>query len=77
MAGAICTYFVDMGAPVKTQAENGLSQLTDLRFQTIDVSDQYIFVLKDSGVYDEEEKKNNVSDKYTVVLQLIGASCSS
>ena len=34
--------FVDMGAPVKTQVENGLINFFDIRVQTIDVSDQAV-----------------------------------
>ena len=45
--GALWARFVDMGAPVKTQAENGLSNLFNFRGQTIDVSDQAFFILKD------------------------------
>ena len=51
--------FVDMGAPVKTQVENGLSKLFDFRDQTIDVYDQAVFTLKDSGLHDEEGNKIN------------------
>ena len=49
--GSLCTRFVDMGAPVKTQFENKLSKLFDLRIQTIDMSDQAVFILKDSGLH--------------------------
>ena len=51
-----------MGDPVKTQVENGLSKLSDLRCQTIDVSDQTVLTLKYSGRNDEEGKKTNISD---------------
>ena len=54
-----------MGAPAKTQVENGISKIFDLRGQTIDVSDQAVFILKDSGIHDEEGKKTNVSDPLT------------
>ena len=47
-----------MGSPAKTQVENGLRKLFNFRSQTIDVSDQAVFVLKDSVIHDEEEKKN-------------------
>ena len=47
--------FVDMGAPVKTQAENGLSNLFDFQGQTIHVSDQAVFILKDSSLHYKEE----------------------
>ena len=47
-----------MGAPVKTQEENGLSKHFDLRGQTIDVSDQSAFALKDSGLSDTINKSD-------------------
>ena len=49
-----------MGAPVKTQVENGLCKIFDLRGQTIDVSDQAVFILKELGIRDEEGKETNV-----------------
>ena len=42
-----------MVAPVKTQAENGLIKLFDFQGQTIYVSDQDVFILKDLSLYDE------------------------
>ena len=45
--GALFACFVDMGSPVKTQVENGFSKLFDLGGETIDVSDQAVFILKD------------------------------
>ena len=42
-----------MGVPVKTRVENGISKLFNLRGQTIDKSDQAVFILKDSGLRDE------------------------
>ena len=61
-----------MGAPVKTQVENGLRKLFNLRGQTIDVSDQAVFILKDSGLHDEEGKKTNVSDPLTTAQMRSG-----
>ena len=58
--GSLCARFVDMGAPYKTQLENGLSKLFNLRGQTIDVSDQAVFTLKYLVLHDEEGKKTNV-----------------
>ena len=55
--GALCAHFFGMGAAVKTQVENGLRKLFDLRGQTIDTSDQAVFTLEDSGLHDEEGKK--------------------
>ena len=55
-----------MGSPVKKQVENGISKLFDFWDQTIDVSDQSVFNLKDSGIHDEEGKKTNVSNPLTV-----------
>ena len=49
-----------MVSPVKTQVENGISKLFDFRGQTIDVSDQAIFILKDPGLHDDEGNKTNV-----------------
>ena len=46
-----------MGAPVKTEVENGLNKLFNFRGQTIDVSYQAVFTLKSSGLNDEEGKK--------------------
>ena len=51
-----------MGALVKTQAENGLSNMFNLWDHPIDVYDQSVFVLTDSGIHDEEGTKNNVSN---------------
>ena len=70
--GALCARFVDMGAPVKTQVVNGLSKLFDLQGQTIDVSEQAVFILKDSGLRDEEGKKTNVSNPLTAVQRRSG-----
>ena len=52
---------------------NGLSKLLDFRGQTIDVSDQSVFILKYSGLNDEEGKKNNISDPITAARR---RSCS-
>ena len=57
---ALCSHFVDMGAMVKTQMENGISKLFDFQGQIIDVSDKDIFTLKDSGVPFEERNKINI-----------------
>ena len=51
--GALCARFVDMVSPVKTQVENGLSNLFGFWGQIIDVSDQAGFILKDWGLRDE------------------------
>ena len=51
---------------------NGLSKLFDLRGQIIDVSDQAIFFLKDSGLHDEEGNKTNVSDPLTAAQRRDG-----
>ena len=60
-----CTPFFDMGAPFKTQVENGISKLFDFWSQTIDVSDQAIFILNYFGLHYEEGNKTNVSDPLT------------
>ena len=54
-----------MGAPVKNQAENGICKLFNLREHTFDVYDQYFFILKDSGINDEEGKKTNAGNPLT------------
>ena len=61
----MCARFVDMGAPVKIQVKNGFSKLFNFRGHTIDVSYQAVFILKDSGLRDEEGNKKNVSDPLT------------
>ena len=51
-----------MGAQVKTQVVNGLIRLFNFRGQGIDVYDQAVFTLNNSGTNDEEGKKTNVSN---------------
>ena len=46
-----------MEALVKTQVENGISKIFNLQVQDIDVSDQVVFTLKYSSIFDEEENK--------------------
>ena len=48
----------------KTQVENGLSKIFDLRGQIIDVYDQAVFILNDSGINDEEGNKSNVRNSF-------------
>ena len=55
--GALCSHFVDMGALVRTQVENGFSKKFDFQGQTFDVYDQAIFTLNDLGLHDEEGNK--------------------
>ena len=62
-----------MGFPVKTKVENGLRKLFDLWGQTIDVYDQAVFILKDSGIHDEEGKKTNVSNTITASKRRSGS----
>ena len=50
---------------MKTQVENGLSKIFYFRFQTIDMSDQSIFNLKDSGLHNKEVNRINISDPLT------------
>ena len=54
-----------MGDPVKSQVENGLSKIFYFRGQTIYMSDQAMFILKDSGLHYEEGKKTYVSEPPT------------
>ena len=63
--GSHCVCFVYMGAQVKTQVKNGLSNIFGFRYQTIYVSDQVIFIFKHSGLHYEGSKKPNVSDPLT------------
>ena len=64
--GSLHGRFVDIEALVKTQIENGISKIFNLRCQTIDVSDQAIFTLKDLGFHDKQGKKTSASDALTV-----------
>ena len=64
-----------MGAPVKNQVENGISNLFDFQGQTIDVSDQEVSPLKDSGLHDDEGEQNNVSDQTTVAKRRSSSFC--
>ena len=43
--GALCARFFGMGPTVKTNMENGLNKLFNLRGQTIEVFDQAFFTL--------------------------------
>ena len=45
--------------------ENGLSKIFDLWGRNIDVSDQAIFILKESSIRDEEGKKIDIGDLIT------------
>ena len=51
--------------PVKTQVENVMSKIFNFRGQTIDMSDQAVFNLKDSSIHEEERKKINTSNPLT------------
>ena len=75
--GYPCACFIDMGAPVKNQAETGLHKLFDLRYHTIDVYDQSIFTLKYSGIHYEEVKKINISYPLTLTHMQSGHFCLS
>ena len=61
-----------MGSPVKIQVENGLSNIFDFWGQTIDVYYQIVFILKYSGLHDEEVKKTNIRDPLTVAQRRSG-----
>ena len=65
-----------MGALVKTQVVNGLNKLFNFRRQTIDVSDQAIFTLKDSGLHDEEGNKTNLRHPLTASQRQSGCFLS-
>ena len=57
---------------MKTQVENGLSKLSNFLGQTIDMSDQAVFTLKDSGLHDEEGNKINTSNPLTAAQRRPG-----
>ena len=44
-------FFFDMGGPVKTQVEHGLSKIFDSQGQTINMSEKAVFILKDPGLH--------------------------
>ena len=75
--GSLCACFVDMGSPVKSQLENGLREIFDFWRQTIDMSDQASFILKDSVLHDEEGKKTNVSNPLKAAQSRSGFFCLS
>ena len=50
--GDLCAQFFDTGSPVKNQLENGLIKILHFRGQTIDMSNQAVFTLNDSGLHD-------------------------
>ena len=75
--GVLCDSYVDMESPVKTQVEIGLSKHLNLRGQTIDVSEQAVFILKYLGLHDEGGKKTNISDLLTVCQRWSGRFCLS
>ena len=64
--GSLCASFVHMGDSVKNQVKNGLSNIFDIWVQTIDMSYQDVFILKDLGLHDKEGKKTNVIEPLTV-----------
>ena len=70
--GDLCAHFVDTVASVKIQVENGLSKFFHSQGQTIDTSDQAIFILKDSDLHDDEEKKMNTSNPLTAAQRQSG-----
>ena len=63
--GSLCSRFVDMGSPVKTQVKNGLSKIFDFGGQNIDVYKQAAFILKGFRLHDEEGNETNTSNLLT------------
>ena len=61
---SVCPIYY-MTAPGKTQVENRLRKFFNFQDQTTYISDQAVFTLKDSGLYDEEGDKVNTSDPIT------------
>ena len=60
--GALCDRFVDMGVPVRTQVENAFYKIFGLQGQTIDVTDQAVFISWDLVLHNEEGEKTNLSN---------------
>ena len=56
--------------------ENGLSKIFYLQGQKIDVSDQAVFTLVNSGLHDEEGRKTNVSNPLTASQRRSGSFLS-
>ena len=74
--GSMCAYCFDIGPRVKNQVENELSKIFDLQGHIIDTSDQDVFILKDSGLHDEEGKKIHTSDSLTSAQKRSGSFLS-
>ena len=66
----------NIGDLVKTQVGIGLCKIFDLPVQTIDVSDQAVFILNHLGLHDEEGKKTNVRDPLIVGQRRSGSFLS-
>ena len=60
--GALCARFVDIVDPVKTHVKNGLNKIFDLQGQSIDVSDQDLFVLTHESLHEKEGRKTTIGD---------------
>ena len=60
------------GIPSKTKVVNGLSDLFDLQGQTIDMSDQSVFTLKDSGNHDKRGGEINIINQLTSTQRQLG-----
>ena len=61
-----------MVSPLKTQVVNGLDRLFGLWGHNIDVSDQDVFILKNTGLRNDEGKKINISNPLTVYQRRSG-----
>ena len=68
----MCARLVDVEAPVKTKVEIFLIKLFNLQARTIDMSDQDVFTLKDSGLHDEEGKEIITSNPLTAAHRQSG-----
>ena len=70
----MCLFFY-MVSPVKTQMENGLNKLFNLRGQTIDVPGQAVFTLKASVLHDEEVNKIKIRNLIKSTQRQSGSFC--
>ena len=62
-------------SPSEKPGGNGLNNIFDFRGQTIDMSDQTVFALNDSGLHYEEGTKIHISDLLTAAQMQSGCFC--
>ena len=61
----LCARFVDIGSPVKTKIETGLTKCFGFRKQKFIVPDQAIFLIIDAFIHYEEVIKTAIWDPLT------------